>query len=1048
MNAIYNQISQDILLPDQFLEIGTSTPDRLYAWAIDDDNHGVSLQPITWGKLLNDSERAARYLLGSGISPRTPGDAHLVCVAILAKSSYWVFVYEIAIFLLGWTPLLFSEKNNFTTLEYLISSAVMVVVDEDYYVSAQKLQTSFPSLKICRLEEQLLNNYKPWSRALTSFEQVSKEKSSVALYLHTSGSTGPPKLIPLSHYSLIVYASIGMGVGNKYNGHTIYGPLPIAHGLALCIYILYPLGSSVLPVFVTGRSPLTAPVVLSHVQKLPSPSMILLPPVLLENVVHLGSSALQVLSNCKRVIYAGAPLQSLTANALLDAGVKLVTGYGMSEAAVLITMDIVAENLQDNWMYIRFLDNFDLHFIPLDQEKSLFKLVIGRGSTGLQPAVINHENPLGFHTNDLWVPHPYDPNLWRHAGRQDDVIALSNGLKVNTRDIEIHLTADPLIAQAIAFGAGRFAVGVLAAPTSAYLNTHEFVSSIWTTIQKVNSILPKYAKLLRGMIIIAKDNKPFLLTDKGSVKRTETLELYSQEIDHAYQALEEAKIPSEHRIHQTSHIPFDNVLSVVKQTVNNVAGSEIPTTANFFDRGFDSLGALDIRIACIDQFEEQLGHSISLPLLVAYEHPTIIKLATFIYHLISGDVTAIEGQRNAQVEKFQSLEEQFSAAFVQKRRQLSFISDHNDCTVLITGTTGSLGGHILSCLLKYPQVSRIYCLNRLSPGSAVTDRQRDMFNQFGLPLSPLNTESKSIRFIQGDLSLDTLGLEPEIFMNLRAEVTHIIHVAWQMNFNFKIESFENVSIAGVHHLMDFALSSTRANYPTFTFISSIGVAGVSSTPVPERMIPNENASTIQTGYSQAKFIAERLIEQAAKDTGVPCNIIRCGQISGSTKNGAWNINEYIPILLRSSKQIGLIPESFSDIRWVPVDFAADAISQIALGPGISSNDSSVSYWHIEAPLSQPWSLVMENMIRTSDHVIKPVTLRHWLDTVVERASANVQPGLLPAVKLIDFFSQYDSHAGAALPVLETISTRTTWPQINLENGIQWIDKYIAYILSY
>ena len=157
---------------------------------------------------------------------------------------------------------------------------------------------------------------------------------------------GPPKLIPLSHHSLMVYAGIGMGVGSRYSGDTIYGPLPIAHvsvsydfgdwltqpsvqGLALCIYILYPLGSGVLPVFVAGRSPLTAPVVLSHLRKLPPSSIILLPPVLLENVVHLGSPALEVLSNCKRVIYAGAPLQSLTAKALLHAGIKLVTGYGM-----------------------------------------------------------------------------------------------------------------------------------------------------------------------------------------------------------------------------------------------------------------------------------------------------------------------------------------------------------------------------------------------------------------------------------------------------------------------------------------------------------------------------------------------------------------------------------------------------------------------------------------------------------------------------------------------------------------------------------------------
>ena len=39
------------------------------------------------------------------------------------------------------------------------------------------------------------------------------------------------------------------------------------------------------------------------------------------------------------------------------------------------------------------------------------------------PAVINHENPVGFLTSDLWIPHPTRPDLWRIGGRLDDTVS-------------------------------------------------------------------------------------------------------------------------------------------------------------------------------------------------------------------------------------------------------------------------------------------------------------------------------------------------------------------------------------------------------------------------------------------------------------------------------------------------------------------------------------------------------------------------------------------------------------------------------------------------
>lgn len=137
----------------------------------------------------------------------------------------------------------------------------------------------------------------------------------------------------------------GLGVGDLYNGDMLYGPLSLAHvsessihctidyltdfqGLGYCMFILYPLGSGVVPTFVDSKYPLTAEAALRHLAKLPT-GIAFLPPALLEDVVALGSEGIDAMRACKRVIYAGAPLRQSCGDALASQGVPLVTGFGM-----------------------------------------------------------------------------------------------------------------------------------------------------------------------------------------------------------------------------------------------------------------------------------------------------------------------------------------------------------------------------------------------------------------------------------------------------------------------------------------------------------------------------------------------------------------------------------------------------------------------------------------------------------------------------------------------------------------------------------------------
>lgn len=59
----------------------------------------------------------------------------------------------------------------------------------------------------------------------------------------------------------------------------------------------------------------------------------------------------------------------------------------------------------------------------------------------------------------------------------------------------------------------------------------------------------------------------------------------------------------------------------------------------------------------------------------------------------------------------------------------------------------------------------------------------------------------------------------------------------------------------------------------------------------------------------SKYCGEKIVELAAKERPeLRVNIVRTGQISGAEGTGAWARSEYMPALMKTSVQIGLVPD--------------------------------------------------------------------------------------------------------------------------------------------
>ena len=87
-------------------------------------------------------------------------------------------------------------------------------------------------------------------------------------------------------------------------------------------------------------------------------------------------------------------------------------------------------------------------------------------------------------------------------------------------------------------------------------------------------------------------------------------------------------------------------------------------------------------------------------------------------------------------------------------------------TVVLTGSTGSLGSYLLNNLISSPKVSKVYCLNR-RPNAG--EYQAEINASRGLI-----SKWDRVEFLHVDLSKPSLGLEESVYERLRNETSAII----------------------------------------------------------------------------------------------------------------------------------------------------------------------------------------------------------------------------------------------------------------------------------
>ena len=212
---------------------------------------------------------------------------------------------------------------------------------------------------------------------------------------------------------------------------------------------------------------------------------------------------------------------------------------------------------------------------------------------------------------DLYVRHPTNPNLWAFTGRSDDVVVLSNGYKISPLDTEALVTTHQAIEGCLLIGSGKPQAGLLIELKDPSERNNDLFDSIWAMVERANNSTFQKTRIQREYIAFAEADKPFIRTDKATIKRRATLDLYADFIERFYNSRNEEV--EDEDFDQFSIDTTSN--ETILDSVTHIMRSVLPDVDDFcceedvFDLGLDSLLVVRVIriIRAVTGLEEQLA---------------------------------------------------------------------------------------------------------------------------------------------------------------------------------------------------------------------------------------------------------------------------------------------------------------------------------------------------------------------------------------------------------------------------------------------------------
>lgn len=540
------------------LEQHSATPEKiLYRQCIGDAWHDFSAQEIM--------ALAARWQQAFRRAGYAPGDRVALC---LKNGVDWVAIDQAALGLGLVVVPLYADDNPENLAWCLVDSGARLLVLENarQLDALTRVLSVFPAV-VC-LHGDVPPPAVPVSQWLPesggAFEALALDENTLATLVYTSGTTGRPKGVMLSHRNILSNVAAALEVVSLHPGDLLISVLPLSHMFERTCGYYVPLGAGVPVAYARSINQLAEdlaflkPTVmvavprvfqrfLSRIEQALAASP--LKRALFSLTVALGwrkferrSGTLeQVLfrvlqprvagpvlnrlgGRLRLAVVGGAPLELRVARTFIGLGLGMIQGYGLTEAS-----PIVAGNREH-----------DNH--PVTVGAPLPGVAVRVNPAG-ELLVRGPSVMLGYWNDPEATAQVLDADGWLNTGdlveiqagriiikgRTKDILVLSNGEKVSPQDAEMAILDDPLFEQAMLVGEGRAYLVLLAV-------TQE--SDERTLINHANARLKSFSRWTRVRRVIAVP-EPWtladgLLTPTLKVKRNAVLDRYRERVEAVY----------------------------------------------------------------------------------------------------------------------------------------------------------------------------------------------------------------------------------------------------------------------------------------------------------------------------------------------------------------------------------------------------------------------------------------------------------------------------------------------------------------------------------
>jgi amino acid adenylation domain-containing protein/thioester reductase-like protein len=502
-----------------------------------------------------------------------------------------------------------------------------------------------------------------------------------------------------------------------------------------------------------------------------------------------------------------------------------------------------------------------------------------------------------------------------YIGRKDFEVKIA-GQKVHLGDVEVNLKKCPLVNQVVV---------VMSETTPGKLIAYVVVKN--DVVQDGNSIINDLFKFANGILPTYEVPSRFILLQSmplnpaGKIDRKQLTQY-----EFSNPRIPANTTPARSELEETLVDMWAKVLKIPEQMID--------LTSSFKHLGGDSLNLSELFILV----QKHLKFSVDPSLF--NQNPTISGIVEqYKRHLNRQEPIESDDYKRAVSDSFLA------------NNMISLLNDYSPIPwntqkdIFLTGVTGFLGIFVLDSLLKQTD-QMVYCLVKASDEASVKKRILD--NAARYKISSIATHMDRVVCLAGDLSEPQFGLAPDTYHSLLSHISDVFHLGAIVHHTMPYSELRQVNVLGTLEVMELALRSGAR----FRYISTF----VANTMRDQDGRMTEDRPMIRpplnfNGYCLSKWCCETLICDACEH-GLNGIIMRPGNITGRHDIGDSNFeHNHELLLLAGIAQLGYAPAWDGTIEMTPVDLLADII--VAIGLKLETLPGTI--FNIDNPHAISWT---------------------------------------------------------------------------------------------